>query len=367
MEMQRGIVTGLGLALAAGAACAQSNVTIYGVVDAAVEHVTDVGPSGAGLTRMANLTGSYPSRLGFRGNEDLGGGVRALFTLEMGFSPDSGVLNQGGRGFGRQSFVGLAGPWGSVTLGRQYTMLFWSLLEADVMGPHLHGMGSFDSYVPNARADNAVAYRGTFNGFTLGATYSLGRDAVNAGPSPAGTNCAGESPTDKKACREWSALVKYDAPAWGAALAIDELRGGTGAFAGLTSSGMKDTRVSVNGYARLGAAKLGAGLIRRDNDASVATPRSDLWYLGATYPLYPQWVVDGQLLRLKYKGSPNEAKLAVLRATYNLSKRTAVYASAARINNDGTLALSVSGGQVGSNPVAGGSQTGVAAGIRHTF
>jgi predicted porin len=367
MEMQTRIVAGLGLALAAGAACAQSNVTIYGVVDAAVEHVTDVGTTGGGLTRMPNLTGSHPSRLGFRGNEDLGGGLRALFTLEMGFAPDSGVMNQGGRAFGRQSFVGLAGPWGSVTLGRQYTMLFWSQLDAEIMGPHLHGMGALDSYIPNARADNAVAYRGTFSGLTLGATYSLGRDVANAGPSPAGTNCAGESATDKQACREWSALVKYDAPAWGAALAIDELRGGPGAFAGLTSSGMKDTRIAVNGHAKLGAAKLGAGLIRRDNEASVATPRSDLWFVGASYGLSPQWVIDGQLMRLKFKGSSNEANLAVLRATYNLSKRTAVYASAARINNDGTLALSVSGGQAGSNPVAGGSQTGVALGIRHTF
>jgi predicted porin len=367
MEIQGRIVAGLGLALAAGAACAQANVAIYGIVDSAVEHVTNVGATGGGLTRMPSLSGSVPSRLGFRGTEDLGGGLRALFTLEMGIAPDSGTLNQGGRAFGRQSFVGLAGPWGSVTLGRQYTMLFWSLLDADVLGPHLHGMGSLDSYVPNARADNSVAYRGTFSGFTLGATYSLGRDVANAGPSPSGTNCAGESATDKKACREWSALVKYDAPAWGAALAIDELRGGTGAFAGLTSSAMKDTRVSVNGYAKLGDGKLGAGLIRRDNDASVATPRSDLWYLGASYNLSPQWGLDGELMRLKFKGSANEAKLAVLRATYNLSKRTAVYASAARIDNDGALALSVSGGQTGSNPVAGGGQTGLAVGIRHAF
>ncbi|HSV44227.1 MAG TPA: porin [Ramlibacter sp.] len=365
--MQRNLIAGLGLALAAGGASAQSSVTIYGIVDAALEHVTNVGASGKGQTRMASLTGSVPSRLGYRGSEDLGGGLRALYTLEMGFSPDSGGLNQGGRVFGRQSFVGLAGPWGSVTLGRQYTMLFWSTLEADVLGPNIHGLAAFDSYIPNVRADNSIAYRGTFGGFTAGATYSLGRDTVNAGPSPSGTNCAGESATDKKACREWSALLKYDTPAWGAALAVDEIRGGPGAFAGLTNSALKDTRVAVNGYAKLGAFKMGAGLLRRDNDASVATPRSDLWYLGASYPVSPQLVVDGQLSRQKYKGSANAATLAVVRATYSLSKRTAVYASAGRMNNDGALALSVSGGQAGSNPTAGGSQTGLAMGIRHSF
>jgi predicted porin len=356
----------LGLTLAAAGASAQSSVTIYGVMDAALEHVSNVGPNGS-VTRVPELTGSVPSRLGFRGTEDLGGGLLGVFTLEMGLAPDTGAMNQGGRAFGRQSFVGLAGPWGSVTLGRQYTMLFWSLLDADVLGPNIYSSSSIDSYIPNARADSSIAYRGTFSGFTLGATYSLGRDAVNAGPSPAGTNCPGESATDKKACREWSALVKYDAPAWGAALAIDEMRGGAGAFAGLTSSAMKDTRVSANGYAKLGAFKLGAGLIRRDNDASLATPRSDLIYLGAAYSMSPQWVLDGEVFRLKYKGSANKATMLAVRATHNFSKRTAVYATAGRINNDGALALSVSAGQAGSNPVAGGGQTGLALGVRHSF
>lgn len=365
--MQKRIITGLGLAVAVGGTFAQSSVTTYGVVDAAVEHVTNVGAAGAGLTRVPNLTSSEPSRLGFLGTEDLGGGLRALFTLEMGFGLDSGTLNQGGRTFGRQSFVGLAGPWGAVTLGRQYTMLFWSQLGANLIGPNLHGLGALDSYIPNARADNAIAYRGSFGGLTVGGTYSLGRDVVNAGPSPAGTNCAGESATDKQACREWSALLKYDAPAWGVALAVDEMRGGAGAFAGLASGALTDTRVAANGYAKLGAWKLGGGLIRRNNEASLATPRSDLWYAGATYSATPQWAVDGQLMRLTFKGSANQATLAVLRATYNLSNRTAVYASVGRIDNEGASAFSVSGGQAGSNPVAGGSQTGMAMGIRHSF
>ena len=140
--MQTRLITGLGLALAASGVSAQSSVTVYGVMDAAVEHVTHVGASGAGMTRVPSLTGTVPSRLGFRSSEDLGDGLRALFTLEMGIAPDTGVLNQGGRAFGRQSFVGLAGPWGSVTLGRQYTMLFWSILDADILGPNIHGLAS---------------------------------------------------------------------------------------------------------------------------------------------------------------------------------------------------------------------------------
>lgn len=354
------------LATAGGMAQAQSSVTIYGTLDAAVEHLSNA-PTG-GVTRMPGLTGgSSPSRLGFRGSEDLGGGMRAVFTLEQGISVDSGTLNQGGRAFGRQAFVGLSGAWGTVSLGRQYSMLFWSQLEADILGPAMFGSGSLDSYLPNARVDNAIAYRGSFDGFTVGATYSLGRDSVNAGPSPAGTNCAGESGTDSKACRQWSLLAKYDAAQWGVSAAVDEIRGGAGAFAGLTTSAMTDRRSTVAGWTKWGDLKLGAGLIARRNEASVSTPRSTLWYLGAAYPVTQQFVVDGEVFKLDYKNSPNQATLFAMRGTYHLSKRTAVYATVGHIANDGALALSVSNAAAGAAPAAGGSQTGIGVGIRHMF
>ena len=353
--------------LAACCCAAQAQPVIYGIVDAAVEHVTKVGASGAGLTRMPGITATVPSRFGLRGSEDLGDGLRAVFTIEQGFAPDMGTLNQGGRAWGRQAFVGLAGNWGSLTLGRQYTMLFWSILDTDILGPNIYGSGSLDSYIPNARTDNSIAYRGTFSGFTLGATYSLGRDAVNAGPGPAGTNCPGEVAADKKACREWSLLSKYDTSTWGAALAIDEIRGGAGAFAGLTSGALKDTRASANGYVKLGQAKVAAGLIRRENDGSATTPKSNLWYLGASYLVTPLVTLEAELLQLRFKGSDNRASLAAARMTYNLSKRTAVYATLGHIDNAGTLSLSVSAGAPGSNPVAGGAQTALATGIRHSF
>ncbi len=351
--------------LAAASSSAQS-VTVYGLIDAAVEHVDKVGASGSGLNRMPNLTGSFPSRLGLRGSEDLGDGLRALVTLEMGFSPDTGALSQGGRAFGRQSFVGLAGPWGAVTFGRQYTMLFWSLLDADVLGPNIYGSGSLDNTIPNARADNAFAYRGTFDGLTLGATYSLGRDVVNGG-NPAATNCPGELATDAQACREWSAMVRYDGAAWGALWAIDEVSGGPGAFAGLTSSALKDRHVSVNGYVNLAAWKLTAGLVWRDNGANTLSPRSNLWYAGAVYPVTPLLLAEAEIFSLRYKQGGDKAALAAARITYSLSKRTAVYTSFGRIANDGKLALSVSSGAVGSNPVAGASQNAIALGLRHSF
>ena len=347
-------------------AATASTVTLYGLLDTGIEHVTNVASIG-GLTRMPSLTGTLPSRWGMRGTEDLGNGLRGIFVLESGFALDSGTSAQGGRLFGRQAFVGLSGAWGTLTLGRQYTMLFWSLLDADVMGPNVYGSASLDAYIANARADNSLVYRGTFSGVTVGASYSFGRDAVNAGPSPAGTNCAGESGTDSKACKQWSALLKYDTPVWGAAMAVDEMRGGAGAFGGLTSSSLKDQRISVNGYVKVAGAQLSGGLIRRDNDGSPALRRSDLWYVGAAYPVTPAFTLDAEVFRLDYKASPNKATLSALRGTYSLSKRTALYGTLGHISNDGSLALSVSGGAPGSNPSPGAGQNGVMLGMRHSF
>lgn len=348
-----------------GLAAAQS-VTLYGVVDTGVEYVNHIGTASDSVTRMPGLTGTVPSRWGLRGSEDLGQGIKAVFALESGFGPDTGVSNQGGRLFGRQAYVGLAGKWGQIALGRQYTMTFWANLEADMLGPNTFGSASLDSYMANARADNAIAYKGTFGGFTVGATYSFGRDSVNAGPSPAGTNCAGENPADARACREWSALLQYDAKSWVVNAAYDSLRGGPGAFAGLTNSGLRDDRLSLNGYALLGAAKLGLGLVRRDNRAS-STPRSDLWYGGVSYAVTPAFSVDAEVFNLRYHDSSNKAWLYAARATYAFSKRSSVYATAGFINNGGQLALSVSNGQPGANPAPGASQLGAMVGIKHVF
>jgi predicted porin len=363
-----------GLAIT-GAAQAQSSVTLYGIMDAGIEIVSNVDAAGGRLTRMPSNTGILPSRLGMRGKEDLGGGLSAIYTLEMGLAPDTGASGQGGRLFGRQSFAGLGGDWGTVTLGRQWTMLFWSTIDSDIVGPSIYGLGSLDPYIPNARVDNSIAYKGTFSDFTIGATYSAGRDTVNAGPSPAGTNCPGENGADSKACREWSAMVKYDNKTWGAVLGYDTLNGRTPANAadvvlpaGLTSSSKSDSRLMLNGFITVSGVKLGAGVIHRTNDGSPARPKSDLWYLGAAYPISPTWTIDGTLARLSYKNVDNfDSTLLAVRSLYKLSKRTTLYAQLGFIRNQSLANVSVSGGAAGSNPAFGKSQTGTMVGINHTF
>ncbi|MES2183589.1 MAG: porin [Pseudomonadota bacterium] len=368
---RRGFAAGLAgafaLAMLPAVVHAQSHVTIYGLMDLGVEHLTGVAGGGT-LTRMPGFTGSVPSRLGFRGTEDLGGGLSATFVMESGLFPDTGTFNQGGRFFGRQSWLGLSGSFGSVMLGRQYTMLALGMVDADIMGPNAYAPSSLDPYIANARVDNALGYVGAFGNFKVGATYSFGRDTVNAGPSPGGTNCPGESASNSNECKEWSVLAQYQNATWGVSGVIDHQRGGPGAFGGLTSSAMSDQRSLVSGFYKFGTVKVGAGLLHRNNQASTTTPRSDLGFLGVSVPVWSAVTLEAQVQRLDFKDSPNAATLLSGRALYALSKRTALYVTVGHIRNKGTLAAGSSGGQPPAGaPGPGGSQTGITTGIRHFF
>ncbi|KAF3997630.1 porin [Glaciimonas immobilis] len=341
---------------------AQSQVTMYGIVDTGVEYVTHANASGDSVVRIPSLTGTFPSRIGFKGTEDLGGGLQALFVLETGFAVDTGSMGQGNRLFGRQSYVGLKNSYGALMFGRQVNMTYLASLKSDVMGPNIFSISSLDSYLPNARSDNAIGYLGTFSSYTVGATYSFGRDTSSAG-GPAGTNCAGEIAGNFKACHQVTGLLAYDAPSFGVASAYDVLYGGPGAAAGLTNSSYSDQRISLNGYVMLGQTKIGLGLVDRKIQAATDT-HSDLYYLGVSYPFANYWVLDAQVSRLKIKDTAKVSTLSVARLTYNLSKRTALYTSFGYIQNSGSAAVALdAGGTVG----IGLNQVGVMTGVRHTF
>lgn len=361
--MQKTIYAAMAAALTVGAAQAQSNVAMYGIIDAAVETYTNADTAGNSMTRMPSLGGGmFPSRLGFRGTEDLGDGLKAIFQLENGFAPDTGTQGQN-RLFGRQAWVGLQGKWGQLTFGRNYNMLNISTYDVDIIGPSQYGLGSLDSFIPNGRSDNSIAYRGTFSGVSVGGTYSLGRDTSTAG-GPAGTSCAGESAADATACREWSALLRYDGNGYSLISAYDRIYGGAGAANGLNSSAKTDSRAHVAAFIKQNDWKLGLGLITRNNEGSATQPRSNLVYLGAAYNVTPFFTIDGQIAKLDYRATNNDTSQFLIRGVYNLSKRSAWYVAAGRISNDGTAALALSaGGSVG----AGMNQTGLITGIKHSF
>jgi predicted porin len=364
--------------LAAGSAYAQSSVTLYGIIDTGVEYVSHANTAGDSVVRMPSITGELPSRWGLRGSENLGGGYSTEFTLENGFNVHAGDIGQGGRLFGRQAWVGIKSPYGLLSFGRQYTMTFWAMSDADVLGPNIYGMASFDAYLANARSDNTIAYRGTFHGVTLGATWSFGRDAAGTGNSPGQGTCAGSVPGQMTECRQWSAMLKYDASWFGLAAAYDEQRGGTNAAANfyngivpfpLTSSVDKDARTQFNGYMVLGTVKVGAGYVGRNVTTEGAGPdvRYNMYFVGGSWQAMPAFSIDGEAIRIVNSEQNARASTAILRANYLLSKSTLIYLQGAYLANSAHAAYSISAGGGGTTPARGANQTAVMAGIQHRF
>ena len=148
MKLAKTLIGALTLT-AGGAAFAQSSVTLYGLLDEGVNYTNNVqtaragAPNGrTGASQWSMSSGVLQaSRWGLRGNEDLGGGYKAIFVVESGFDVGTGKLQQGGTFFGRQSYVGLtSSTLGNVTLGRQYDSI------VDSIGPMQAGsfaMGAF--------------------------------------------------------------------------------------------------------------------------------------------------------------------------------------------------------------------------------
>lgn len=346
------------------ATLSSTSVQLYGTVDTGVEYLSNANAAGGSLLRMPTLSGTLPSNIGFRGAEDLGGGLRALFNLESGFAVDSGTLQQGARQFGRAAWVGLQGTYGTLMFGRMTNMTYIAGLRSNVLGPSIHTATNLDSYLPNARSDNAIGYLGKFGEFTVGATYSLGRDASGVSAGPSATNCPGELANNSRACRQYTAMLSYDTKRFGVAASFDRLYGGTAATGGgLTNPDFKDERSGANGYFFIDSLKVGGGVVHRKT-TTLTRVGSNLSYLGVSYPFAPRWTVDLQAARLDISNSPNDSTMVVARTMYAFSPRTSTYASLGHINNGGTAAISLSaGGSVGP----GLDQNGLMIGLRHFF
>lgn len=219
--MKRYLVILLALA-ASEAAQAQSSVTIYGFIDEGLVYTNNQ----KGSSNIQTVTGqNNSSRLGFRGVEDLGGGLKAIFTLENGFDTSNGKALQGGLLFGRQSFVGLSGDFGTATAGRQYEPVYEfvgtksAVAQWSWFGTH---PGDFDNMNSNSRINNALKYKSpTIAGLTFEGVFAPGGVAGNFG-----TN------------RVYSLGVNYDLGAFSAAAAYLNLNNpSVSAYAGTITPG----------------------------------------------------------------------------------------------------------------------------------
>jgi predicted porin len=169
----------------AGAAHAQSSVTLYGLIDEGVEAVSNAPApgttAGGRLIRLDATNGLNSSRWGLKGSEDLGDGLKAIFQLEDGFELNNGRLGQGGAEFGRQAFVGLSSDrFGTVTLGRQYDSVVdyvghFEAADSDFATDHAAHPADLDNFNNSRRTNNAIKFKSVdYQGLTFGGVYSVG-------------------------------------------------------------------------------------------------------------------------------------------------------------------------------------------------
>jgi predicted porin len=324
----------------AGACAAQSNVTVYGLADLGV--VSERGGAAGSVVKLSSGIANG-SRLGFKGSEDLGGGLSALFTLEAGILADTGASAQGGLLFGRQAFVGLAGAMGTVRLGRQYTFIDQSLGALD---PFYLGFAGRMSNVFTAgyvsRVDNSITYsspvRGGFSG-----ELAYG---------------AGEVPGDASAKRYAGAAATYHNGPLYMRLAHQD----SNTLSAAKVAGQARNTVLGATY-DLGVVKAHAAYAVSKSEVGAATTldSADLM-LGATVPFGPHRILASYVRRDDKRAGNGDAGQIGVGYTYALSKRTTLYAAYAHIDNKNGAAY-----VVGNATEAGSGDQACNLGLRHTF
>ena len=353
----------LAVLAASGAAMAQSSVTLFGIVDTNFSYIDGIGndnESKYGLGTSGNAT----SRLGFRGVEDLGGGLKAGFHLEGEIFGDDG--NASGFNFKRRSTVSLAGGFGEVRLGRDQVPSYTKFISYDVFGQV--GIGQFMGWsnwdgnnqttannnndANGIRSSNMISYyTPNFSGFTAGLGYGFDEKA---------------DATNSKKGRYVGGYVAYDNGPLSVALSYDE--SSALVLTSPAATGADRNRLTLGGSYDLNVVKLNAILQQTKDDVPGGSERKvNAYMLGASAP------VGAGEVKLQYalydqKAIDSKAHQISLGYVHNLSKRTAVYGTVAYMDNKDASKLNLSAKGLGTiDARAGDSQTGVQVGIRHSF
>lgn len=352
--MKKSLLALAALTAFAGAASAQSSVTLFGIIDAAARNVKN---GNAGDIYSLASGGGNTSRLGFRGVEDLGGGLRAGFWLEGQVNTDDGTGDATGGGFrfARRATVSLTGSFGELRLGRDFTPTYSNWGAAEVFGyvgvattANLRSAsGTFltqGGIATGVRTNNQVMYFLP----TMGGLYGQ----VNVG--------AGEGTGDKFV----GGRLGYAAGPLNVGVAY-----------GKTERGIDELETSnITASFKFGMATVYAGFETSEYTSGAVNTDQDLGTIALTVPL-GNGVVKAQYTESKGTGpvarpDQYEAKMFGLGYVYNLSKRTSLYTSYATVDNGGNTTTGAtftagSGGPAGMN--RGEKSTGYEFGITHSF
>lgn len=334
----------LAVLASSGAAMAQSSVTLFGVVDANVTHVRGED-SWSGMTSGGNST----SRLGFRGVEDLGNGLKAQFWLEGGLNVDVGDGNSGGAEgtgfeFKRRSTVSLLGNFGEVRLGRSTTAAYDATSRYDVFGTV--GVGQSRQFADVIRISNMVSYYSNdFSGFKFGVNYGFGEVAGDT----SGNSYVG-------------AGLTYDNGPLSLGLGYDRLNDRT-----VQTLNTDMARWSLGGSYNFGVVKLLGAYTNVSNKivAGGGKIKDQDYYLGLSAPVGAAGEAKLAYNRYetKFNGDKAKADQFSLGYVHNMSKRTAVYGTYAYIKNKDGMAVTLGEGGLKD----GEKQHAVQVGIRHAF
>jgi predicted porin len=316
--------------LASISAIAHAEVTLYGIVDAGIA-------SDSGTQRVTKLESGVESgsRLGFKGTEDLGGGLKANFVLENGFSTTNGQSLQGAL-FGRQSYVGVSNDMGSLTLGRQYTSVYTAVKEiADPFNGGLAG-NAFNLFSDGGkRINNSVRFgSANYSGFSGDLMYSFG----NTSPF--------------QASRTVSGSVGYDQGPVAVRLATQNTQNG------LASDSSSVT--SLSGSYDFKVAKASVALAKNSGFVGGADSRDML--VGVSVPFGATKLMASYIHKDDRSVANANANQFGIGADYTLSKRTNLYMSYAKINNSNGATYTV-----GNASDLGSGDSQFNAGVRHSF
>jgi predicted porin len=350
----------------AGAASAQSSVTVFGVVDAAVR---DVRNSGFGDVKKLESGGWNSSRLGFRGVEDLGGGLKAGFWLEHGFNIDNGAQSSSTSFWNRRSTVSLLGNFGEVRLGRDYSPTFWQVTGFDVF--NYGGIGGISNFL---YAPISYGAAGKDAGDTAATTLNSGahgdRNINNAVSYFLPSGIGGLYGQLTAAAGEGVAGQRYEGGRLGYAAGPIDVSALYSQGRGVTNGTTDKLKVwGVGGSYNFGVAKVLAQYLEQKYNPA----KQKLWEIAGVVPL-GLGEIHASYIQSKLSGTaaldPQDGRQYAIGYAYNLSKRTALYANVARLDNSGnssnggTLTVN-SANTLGITP--GGNSTGYEVGIRHSF
>lgn len=326
-----------------GAAFAQTSVTLYGIVDAGIVRET------GGAANVTKLTGGVKngSRWGIKGSEDLGGGLAANFVLESGFNTDTGTMGQGGLLFGRQAYLGLSGGFGSVNFGRQYTPLFAALDSIDPFGTGMAGASNNILNVnPIVRMNNTIKYStANLGGFSGSVAYGFGESSAGSANN-----------------RQLGVSFGYANGPVGVVAAHHRTENATD-----TNTAKRSL---VGGNYNFGVAKayLGYQVERDAATSTVAAPTaftsSDARnaIVGVSAPVGAGTILASYIRKDDRTGANADADQIAVGYIHNLSKRTHLYTSFARISNDNGARFTV------GNASDGGTGTrAFNVGVQHRF